>query len=637
MDEYPLLSKIQGPDDLKKLEVDQLDDLAREMRHRIIDVISANGGHLASNLGTVELSIALHRVFNSPQDKFIFDTSHQSYNHKLLTGRFDRFPTIRQYKGLCGFTHPDESEHDHFHAGHAGTALSLALGVSHNRDLSKREEYVVPILGDASLTCGLTLEALNNVPRDLKKFIVILNDNAMSISPPVGGITRILSRLLSNPTSNWFYQEMDAWISRIPHLGARLSHSGKKVTGSLKNLVSPAAFFEQFGLSYIGPVNGHSVTDLVKVLEGVKNSNWPVIIHCLTQKGKGMEVAEAAPTVWHGAKPFDPQSCKLRVTKASKPTFPKIFGKHMVKMAEADPSLVAITPAMSAGSCLDPMMKAFPDRCIDVGIAEGHAVTYAGGLAYGKKMKVVMSVYGTFLQRALDNVFHDVCIQENPVVFAIDRGGISGPDGRTHHGIYDISFLSAMPNMVITQPRNGHVLKELLESAFDWKRPAAIRYPNLPTDEPANQPLKKRKLGKGEVIAKGEGLLLVTLGHTYELGLAVREKLQELGLANATVLDPVFVKPLDADLLCDLLLTHDKVVTIEEHSIAGGLGSNLNHFLMTQGFHSTTVLNLGIPETYLDQGKNSDLLRDIGLTPEAITKNITQHFSLKKSEEFVTL
>ncbi len=630
--DYPLLSQIKSPADLKKLDLKQLPELARELRHRMIDVISVNGGHLASNLGSVEFSIAMHWVFESPSDKFIFDTSHQSYNHKLLTGRFDRFPTIRQHKGLCGFTHPDESEHDHFHAGHAGTALSLALGTAHNRDLSGRDEYVIPVLGDASLTCGLTLEALNNIPRDLKKFIVLLNDNAMSISPPVGSITGILGKLLNNPTANRFYQEMDAMVSKIPGLGERLSRSGKKVTGSLKNLVSPATFFEHFGLSYIGPVDGHNVFDMIRVLEGVKNSNWPVIIHTITHKGKGMEVAEQDPTVWHGAKPFDPDTCKFRPTAQTKPTFPKVFGKQMVKMAESDPSVVAVTPAMSAGSCLDPMMERFPERCFDVGIAEGHAVTFAGGLALGKRMKVVMSVYGTFLHRALDNLFHDVCIQELPVVFCIDRGGISGPDGRTHHGIYDISFLKAMPNMIITQPRNGQVLKELMESAFNWGHPVAIRYPNLPTEEPEDE-VRKREVGKGEVLAKGSGTLIIALGHMCDTALEVRRQLMDQEMETATVLDPVFVKPLDSDLLCELLLTHDKVVTLEEHSITGGLGSAVNHFLMSQGFTNTTVLNLGIPETYVDQGKNPDLLKELGLTPEGITKSMTNHFSFAREKE----
>src|SRR3984957_10805310 len=481
--DYQLLDKIKTPEDIKPFSFPMLNKLAEEIRHRIIEVLSINGGHLASNLGAIELTLALHKVFDAPDDKFIWDVSHQTYTHKLLTGRNDRFSQIRQYKGLCGFSHPKESIYDHFYAGHAGTALSLALGVVKNRDLAKRNEYVIPIIGDATLTCGLALEALNNISRDLKRFIVILNDNAMSISKNVGAITQILSRLLSNPTTNKIYHELDTIVSKIPSYGPMLAQQGHKITESLKNLVSCAAYFEQYGLSYIGPIDGHDIKKLVDVLEGVKESAWPVIIHVLTRKGEGMEEAIKNPISYHGARPFSRDTGKFLPNPTTLPTFPKIFGAHLLKMAEKDPSVVAVTPAMSCGSCLDDFMKKFPDRCLDVGIAESHAVTFSGGIAYGGKMKVVTSIYATFLQRAFDNLFHDVCLQEIPVVFAIDRAGISGPDGSTHHGIYDICFLNAMPNMVIRQPRNGDVLKELLESAFTWGRPAAIRYPNMATEE----------------------------------------------------------------------------------------------------------------------------------------------------------
>lgn len=628
-----LLAQISSPQDIKNLSISELQQLAIEIRHRIIEVLSINGGHLASNLGVVELTLALHKVFDSPTDKFIWDVSHQTYVHKLLTGRNDRFHQIRQFKGLCGFCHPKESEHDHFHAGHAGTALSLALGVAKNRELTKRQEYIVPIIGDATLTCGLALEALNNIPRDLKQFLVILNDNAMSISKNVGAITQILSRLLSNPTTNKLYQELDAFVSRIPSYGPLLSHQGHKITESLKNLVSPAAFFEQYGLSYIGPIDGHDIKKLIGVLEGVKDSAWPVIIHVLTRKGEGMDEAIKNPISYHGARPFSRDTGKFLPNQTTKPTFPKIFGAHLLKMAEKDPSVVAVTPAMSCGSCLDDFMKMFPERCLDVGIAESHAVTFTGGIAFGGKMKVVCSIYATFLQRAFDNLFHDVCLQELPVVFAIDRAGISGPDGSTHHGIYDISFLNAMPNMVIAQPRNGKVLKELMESAFSWKRPTAIRYPNLATDD-SDEPLKEREMGKGEVLVDGKDILIIALGHMNTLALKTADVLAEMGY-EATVLDPVFIKPLDADLLCRLLLTHQKIVTIEEHSVTSGMGSIINNFLMRQGFSNVQVLNLGIPETFLDHGSHQDLLNEIGLTPEKIVKQMTAHFALKNAKQAV--
>ena len=628
------LHTIQSPQDLKTLSLTNLQELACEIRQRIIEVMSINGGHLASNLGSVELSIALHKVFDSPHDKFIWDVSHQTYTHKLLTGRNDRFDTIRQFKGLCGFSHPKESSYDHFHAGHAGTALSLALGVAKNRELNKDQNYVIPIIGDATLTCGVSLEALNNIPHDLKKFILILNDNAMSISKNVGAITNILSRLLSNPTTNKLYHDLYNLVSKIPNYGTILSKQGHKITESMKNLVSPGAFFEHYGLTYVGPIDGHDIKKLIDVFEGLKDLNWPVIVHVLTKKGQGMDEAIKNPVTYHGAKPFNVDTGKFLPSASTKPTFPKVFGNHILKMAEKDPTIIAVTPAMSAGSCLDDFMKKFPDRCLDVGIAESHSITFCGGLAHGGKLKVVASIYATFLQRAFDNLFHDVCLQELPVVFAIDRAGISGPDGATHHGIYDISFLNAMPNMIITQPRNGQVLKELLESSFSWKRPTAIRYPNMTTEEDENAPLKIRELGKGELLAEGEDLLIIALGHMNNVALKVRELLQVEGI-NTSVLDPIFVKPLDAELLHTLLTKHTKIVTIEEHSVVSGLGSIVNNFLMSQGYSNVQVLNLGIPEAFIDQGSHSDLMNELGLTPPKIMAQIKRRFAFAKQPEEV--
>lgn len=628
-----ILPKIQTPADIKSLPLKELNQLAAEIRQRIIEILSVNGGHLASNLGSIELTIALHKVFESPSDKFIWDVSHQTYTHKLLTGRNDKFHTIRKYKGLCGFSHPKESDYDHFYAGHAGTALSLALGVAKNRDLTKRNEHVIPIIGDATLTCGMSLEALNNVPRDLKRFILILNDNAMSISKNVGAITHILSRILSNPTTNKIYHELDSIVNKIPTVGAALAKHGHKITESLKNLVSPAAFFEQYGLSYVGPIDGHDLKKMIDTFEALKDSEWPVVVHVLTKKGQGMEEAIKNPVSYHGAKPFDIGTGKFLPNPSVKPTFPKVFGTHMLKMAESDPSLIAVTPAMSAGSMLDDMMKKFPERCLDVGIAEGHSLTFCGGLAYGKKMKVVASIYSTFLQRAFDNLFHDICLQELPVVFAIDRAGIAGPDGSTHNGIYDISFLNAMPNMVISQPRNGQLLKELLESSFSWGRPSAIRYPNIATDD-QNAPLIHRELGKGEIISEGSGILLIGLGHMVYTAMEVKNLLAEKGI-NATVLDPIFVKPLDSELLCRLLLNHQKIVTIEEHSVVSGMGSIINNFLMSQGFNNIQVLNFGVPETFVEQGSHAELLNELGLTPEKIFQKITLQFSLSSNHSYV--
>lgn len=609
---------------LSELTLVELEDLATELRTRIIEVLSVNGGHLSSNLGIVELTIALHRVFDSPRDKFIFDVSHQTYPHKLLTGRGDRFEQLRKYKGLCGFCHPKESEHDHFFAGHAGTALSLALGVAKTRDLDGGKEYVLPIFGDASLTCGLTLEALNNVPKNLGRFIAVLNDNTMSISQNVGNIKNLLSRLLSNPLSNRIYQEVQGFLAKIPGYGSKLEKLGQKMTESMKNLVSPAPFFEEFNLSYVGPIDGHDIAKLIETFEALKEGTRPVLLHVMTVKGKGMGIAIANPTPYHGVKPFDLCSGKFLPSPSSKPTFPKIFGHHILKMADSDPNIICITPAMLAGSCLDAFRERYPDRCLDVGIAEGHAVTFAGGLAYGRKKKVVVCIYATFLQRAFDNLFQDVCMQQLPVVFALDRSFISGPDGSTHHGIYDISFLNAMPNMIIAQPRDGHVLKELLESSFDWGKPAAIRYPNLETEEP-DLPLQRRIPGKAQVLIQGKDLLLIALGHTCQTALQVRELLLPKGI-SATVVDPVFIKPLDVDLLTGLLSTHRYVVTIEEHALNGGMGMICNNFFVQNSMQEAEVLNIGVPDMWVQFGSNKELMKELGLDAESIAQRILQEF-----------
>lgn len=624
-----LLDTINSPDALKQLPLERLEELASTIRARIIDVMSVNGGHLASNLGSVELSIALHRVFNSPADKFIWDVSHQTYTHKILTGRNDRFDTIRQYQGLCGFSHPKESPHDHFHAGHAGTALSLALGCAKARDLNGADDYVIPIIGDATLTCGMSLEALNNVTRDLKRFFIILNDNEMSISRNVGAITRILSRMVANPTANKLYKEVESLLSKIPSYGPRIAHHGHKVTESLKHLFSPAAFFEHYGVSYIGPIDGHDVNKLIDTFEQIRECEWPVILHVMTNKGQGMEKAIQNPSTYHGVKPFDVGTGKFHPSPVNRPTFPKIFGDQLLSMAAEDSSVVAVTPAMSQGSCLDPMMQTFPQRCIDVGIAEAHCITFAGGLASDRTKKVFASIYATFLQRAFDNVFHDVCLQELPVVFAIDRAGISGPDGATHHGIYDISFLNAMPNMIIAQPRNGQILRELVQTAHKWNRPVAIRYPNAATID-AEKPLSDRPLGKGELVESGTDILIIALGVMVHTALEVRELLAKQNI-SAAVFDPIFVKPLDSDALNDLLAQHTRILTLEEHSVQSGLGAILNNFLNTQGHTHLQVLNLGIPETFLDFGSNGQLLDAIGLTPEKIQTSVNHHFDFSDS------
>lgn len=616
------LEHLSHPHDLKDLSTFELSELADEIRLRIIDVLAKTGGHLSSNLGIVELTVALHRVFDSPTDKLIFDVGHQCYPHKMLTGRNSRFHTIRQTEGICGFTHPEESPHDHFYAGHAGNAFSLALGLAKNRDLNKKEHYILPILGDAALTCGLTLEAMNNLPQKLRNFMVILNDNAMSIAENVGAVTNILGRFLKGSTTRHIYDKLHAILSKIPAFSQVLKTDKNRVKESLKSLMSTAPFFEQFGLKYVGPVDGHNIEKLVETFDSLKNQETPILVHVLTIKGKGMKNAIKFPTPYHGAKPFDPKTGKFHPSKNPKPTFPKVFGKHILSLAEKDTSIVAITPAMPVGSCLDVFMKRFPDRCIDVGIAEGHSVTYSGGISHGGKLRVIVCVYSTFLQRAFDNVYHDVCVQKVPLLFVIDRAGLATGDGVTAQGIYDISFLSAMPNMVITQPRNGALLKSLLESAFDWKCPTAIRYPNLATTE-SEEPVEKLPFGKGQIIKEGKDLTIVALGHMVEVALKMRDLLLIEGI-EASVIDPIFVKPLDEELLVNSFSKTHGIITIEEHALQGGMGSLVNSLILREKLGHLPVWNFGVPDDFVQHGSYKDLLETVGLSSETMTKKVLE-------------
>lgn len=585
-----ILQKIQSPKELKSLSIDSLESLCEEIREEIIRVMAVNGGHLASNLGSVELIVALHYVFASPDDKIVFDTSHQIYPHKLLTGRLHEFPTIRKFKGLSGFASPAESPHDHFYAGHAGSALSQSLGVAKGRDLNKRNFHVIPFISDAPMSCGLTLEALNNVPKDLKNFIIVLNDNAWAISGAVGAMHHnILGRF---------------GIPRKAHREA-------------------SSFFRAFNLKYFGPLDGHDLKTLIRTLEEAKNTTSPILLHALTNKGHGMPQAMKDPTTYHGVKPFDPESGKFHPMPNAKATFPKVFGKHVLEMARRDKDIVAVTPAMPRGSCLDGFMEEFPDRCMDVGIAEGHAVTYAGGIAYRSDKKVIASIYATFFQRALDNLFQDVCLQELPVLFALDRGGFSPQDGTTHHGIYDIGFMNAMPGMVIAQPRDGDVLKDLLESSFSWGGPSAIRYPNMVT-ESTDRPRIARVPGEAEILEKGKDVVIIALGHMCNLALDVRKMLLDSNI-EATVIDPIFVKPLDKSLLFKLMLDHHYFITIEEHAVNSGLGAIVNSFIMQSGFNDINIMNFGIPDQFIEHGSYKDLMEQVGLTAPHIAEQIKSH------------
>lgn len=622
----PLLQHISSPQKLRALSLDQLPSLCDEIRNRIIATLSLTGGHLASNLGIVELTVALHYVFASPEDQFIFDVGHQAYVHKLLTGRnTEAFSNIRHDNGLSGFTSPQESNHDIFFSGHAGNALSLALGLA--KGASHGSSHILPILGDAAFSCGLTLEALNNVPSDLSKFIIVLNDNQMSISENVGNIPQGISQWIQPPKFDKIFQKIHSWMRKIPGFSRQKSELLHKVDIALKSLSHP--LFEQFGIHYVGPFDGHNIKKLIPALEAVKGLPYPVLFHVCTAKGNGLAEAEKDPALYHGVKAYfknhSPKKKPLSSEVKTPSSFPQHVGHILCQLGEKHPRLQVVTPAMSLGSCLEDFRKQFPDRFTDVGIAEGHAVTFSAGIARSGT-PVVCSIYSTFLNRAMDNVFHDVCMQELPVIFAIDRAGLAFHDGRSHHGIYDLGFLCSMPNMVVCQPRNASVLERLLFSSLLWKSPCAIRYPNLSTrKEVSNPSFSPIFPGEAEVLCQGDDLLLIALGHMCDTALAVKEQLLDHGIST-TVVDPIFIKPLDTELLQTLLSHHSKVVVLEEHSIHGGLSAEFLLFLNNHNL-KTDVLSLGIPDIFIPHGNPETILNMIGLTSDQITLKILAHFN----------
>lgn len=595
------LKNIFTSDDIKSLTSNELGKLSQEIRSRIIQVMAKNGGHLGSNLGCVEIIVALHNVFDVKKTPFIFDVSHQTYTHKLLTSRQEKFEKIRQENGLSGFAHPKESPYDYFYSGHAGCALSQALGMIYSNQLINSKHPVIAIIGDAALSCGLTLEALNHVYKKTRNLIVVLNDNAMSISHGVGTIHKDILGKFSIP---------------------------RKLNKNAK------AFFEQFNFEYCGPINGHNLEALISTLKKAKASNGPILVHAHTIKGYGLEKAQTEPIDFHGVKPFDQKTCKFYPNPSKNQTFPNAFGQHIYNLLAKNEHLILITPAMSKGSCLDDAMKTFPNRVIDVGIAEGHALTFASGLAKKGKHKIVVSIYATFLQRALDNLFHDICIQNLPIIIALDRSGLSCADGPTHHGIYDMAFLIAMPNLVIAQPRDERVLKELMNIGLCHKTPFCIRYPNLSTK--TNTTKEPIKFGKGQILKKGKRVAIICLGHMYNLAFAVEDELNKHNI-HASIIDPVFIKPLDTELLFDIFIDHSLVVTIEEHNISTGLGSSINNFATSNSLSGIQILNFGLKDCMIEHGNYKTILKNHGLCAESISKKIQESLSVSQLQKELVL
>ncbi len=611
------LSSVDGPEDLKKMNVRELNELACEIRIFLLEYVSQTGGHLAPNLGVVELTLALHAVFDSPRDQLIWDVGHQSYVHKILTGRRHLFNTLRQYQGLSGFPKRKESEHDVFETGHSSTSISAALGLAHARDLRGEKNHVIAVIGDGSICGGMAFEALNNAGDAGTNLIVVLNDNEMSISQNVGGLAAYLGRLRTDPKYFRLKEDVEEIVKRIPRIGGKVLKSVERVKDAFKSLIVPGMFFEELGFTYLGPVNGHQIEDLLGVLRGAKKTHGPVLVHVLTKKGKGFISAECKPDFYHGVGPFDLSDPPDPGNSSGVPSFTEIFSDALMQAAKENDKIVAITAAMASGTGLDSFAHAYPLRFFDVGIAEQHAVTFAAGLAV-KEFRPVVAIYSTFLQRAFDQILHDVCMQNLPVLFALDRAGVVGEDGETHHGLFDISYLRQMPNMSFIVPRDGNVLRSALITGLAHQGPVAIRYPRGKAEGVLVGNAEPLPWGRGEMLRTGRDITVLAVGTLVEAALAAALQLAEKGISVA-VIDPIFIKPLDAEMI--LAAAQDSrygLVTVEEHVLAGGFGSALLEFLEQNKLTAIPVKRLGVPDCFVEHGAREILLSKLGLTAQHI-------------------
>ena len=615
------LNKINSPDDIRDYSIPEMRALAQEIRDELIRVVSQNGGHLAPNLGIVELTIALHKIFHTPEDKIVWDVGHQAYVHKLLTGRYDRFSTIRTYGGLSGFPKRSESDHDAFGAGHSSTSISAATGLAKARDLRGEKNNIIAVIGDGAMTGGMAFEALENAGHMNSNLIVILNDNEMSIDPNVGAMAEYLSRARSNPSYTKSKEEVEELLKKIPAIGDRMLKAADRLKDSLKYLLVPGVLFEEFGFKYYGPVNGHDLPALLAVLENVKDVNRPVLVHVITRKGMGYEPAETNPDKFHGVGAFDIATGEVK-KKAAAPTYTSVFGNTLTELGAQDERIVGITAAMGQGTGISLFQKQFPQRTIDVGIAEQHAVTMAAAMALDG-CKPVVAIYSTFLQRAYDQVLHDVALQNAPVVFCLDRAGLVGDDGPTHHGVFDISYLRHIPGMVCMAPKDENELRHMLYSALAYNCPVSIRYPRgAGLGVPVTEPLQELPLGKAEILQQGSGLTLLALGSMVDVAVQVAAQLKERIGVQATVINARFAKPLDAETILAQANAGDTIVTMEEHILAGGFGSAVLELLSENGRNTGRVLRIGIPDEFITHGKTDRLKLDLGLDAEHITGTI---------------
>ncbi len=621
-----ILERINSPQDLKKLEWGELNKLAVEIREKIIEVIAKTGGHLASNLGTVELTLALHLSFDEPRDKIIWDVGHQTYTHKLITGRRDRFHTIRQYKGISGFTTPEESEYDIYGAGHASTALGAALGIAVARDLKSENFNVVAVVGDGSLTGGAAFEALNQIGYLKKPLIIILNDNKMSISPNVGAIAGYLNFMISGQ----FYLKLKEHVASIlDHLpgGKKMIEMGRSIEGVLKKILVPGMLFEQLGIKYMGPISGHSIKSLVKSFEDAKKYDYPVILHIVTRKGKGYVPAEKAANLFHSSPKFEISTGKF--LKKDIPSYSKIFSQTLIELAEKDKRIVAITAAMPEGTGLIEFGKRFPERFFDVGIAEQHAILFSAGLSK-EGLLPVAAIYSTFLQRAYDMLYHDLSIMNLQVTIGIDRAGVVGSDGPTHQGIFDMAYLRIFPNFVIMAPKDESELRHMLYTSIYNPGPSTLRYPRDYVIGVALEPLKKLKIGKGELLEEGEDLLILAVGTMVHPCLKAADILRRKGI-KPTIVNARFIKPLDKELIITLSRKHPYIVTVEEGIIDGGFGSGVRELLDREGIYPP-FMRIGVPSMLIPNGPREKLLEDLALTGEGIARKVKEFLEHGKKE-----
>ena len=603
---------------LKELSATELPQVAEELRDAIVRTVAANGGHLASSLGVVELTIALHRVYDSPTDKIVWDVGHQAYAHKLLTGRYERFHTLRQLDGISGFPKRAESLHDCFDVGHSSTSIAAALGIATARDARGGKEKVVAVIGDGSLTAGLAFESLNQAGHLKKDLLVILNDNEMSISPNVGALSSFFSRQLTSDFFVRLKRETEHFLDSVPKVGKDLRRLAKKAEEAVKGFLTPGMLFEAFDFDYVGPINGHKLDELIQTLENITHMDGPILMHVVTKKGKGYAPAEENPHIYHGVGPFDLETGEVKKSSGP-PSYTAVFGKTLAEMAEQDQRIVAITAAMLEGTGLKAFAEQYPERFFDVGIAEQHAVTFAAGMA-SRGLKPFVAIYSTFLQRAYDSVLHDVCLQKLPVTFALDRGGLVGADGPTHHGVFDYSYLRPIPNLVFMVPRNENQLRNAVVTALGFDGPFAFRYPRGAGTGVVEEEASSLVIGKGDKLRDGNDCVIFALGTLVPEAMVAAERLEAEGLSVAVV-DPVFLKPLDRELLVAEALKTGCVVTAEENALRGGFGSAVLELFCDEGVH-VPVRRVGLPDKFVEQGSQAELRSRYNLNADGIVATV---------------